>query len=64
VPAAPAVAAAASGLSHDAPAVPPTIGVVGPDAGAGSSPAATPEPTTLLLMGTGIAGLYQLRRRR
>jgi hypothetical protein len=31
--------------------------------GSGFSPAATPEPSALLLIGVGLAGLYRLRRR-
>lgn len=64
-PAAPTVAPRPPGLSHDAPESAPTIGVIGGTGGSkGGSPASTPEPTTLLLMGAGLAGLYGLRRRR
>jgi hypothetical protein len=54
------------GLSADAPEVPPSLGVAGGRGGSssGPSPAATPEPSTLLLMGTGLAGLYRLRKRQ
>ncbi len=53
------------GLSRDAPVTAPRVGVVGGGgASTGPSPAATPEPSTLLLMGTGLAGLYRLLRRR
>ncbi len=58
-------APAPSGLSADAPEIPPTISVVGGgNAPSGPSPAATPEPSTLLLMATGLVGLYRMRRRR
>ena len=66
-PAAPAVSAVplAPSLSQDAPEVPPSLGVVGArGASSGPSPAATPEPSTLLLMGTGLVGLYRLRKRQ
>ena len=53
-----------SGLSSDAPDTAPSIGVVGGRSPGGPSPAATPEPTTLLLMGAGLAGLYRLSRHR
>jgi hypothetical protein len=55
-----------AGLSGDAPEVPPTLGVVGGGGGAssGPSPSSTPEPSTLLLMGTGLVGLYRLRKRQ
>jgi hypothetical protein len=53
-----------SGLSHDAPDTAPSIGVVGRGKSKGPSPAATPEPSMLLLMGAGLAGLYGLKRRR
>jgi hypothetical protein len=67
-PAGPSVTAAAPiappGLSQDAPDVPPSLGVVGARGpSSGPSPAATPEPSTLLLMGTGLVGLYRLRKR-
>jgi len=52
------------GLSQNAPEQAPTIGVLGPGKSSGPSPAATPEPSTLLLMATGLAGLARLRRRR
>ena len=52
-----------SGLSSDAPDTAPSIGVAGGKSSGGPSPAATPEPTTLLLMGAGLAGLYRLSRR-
>jgi hypothetical protein len=48
--------------TDDAPEIPPVIS--GPRGPSGPSPASTPEPTTLLLMGTGLAGLYRLRRKR
>ena len=57
-------AAMPPGLSKDAPDTAPSIGVAGGGNAGGRSPAATPEPTTLLLMGAGLAGLYGLRRRR
>jgi hypothetical protein len=60
-------AAMPPGLSKDAPDTAPSIGVAGGKAkgrSSGASPAATPEPSMLLLMGAGLAGLYQLRRRR
>ena len=61
-------AAMPPGLSKDAPDTAPSIGVAGNGKAHGrsrsGSPAATPEPSTLLLMGAGLAGLYQLRRRR
>jgi hypothetical protein len=73
-PASPGVSAATpavpatppSGLSHDAPDTAPSIGVVGHgrEKSHAPSPAATPEPSTLLLMGTGLAGLWGLRRRK
>jgi hypothetical protein len=66
-PAVPATPATPSGLSGDAPDTAPTVGVVGrghAKRGGGPSPAATPEPSTLLLMGAGLAGLYGLRRRK
>jgi hypothetical protein len=39
------------------------VGIV-PPFSPGESPSAspTPEPTTMLLLGTGIAGLYRMRR--
>ena len=40
----------------------PRVGVVGGNSA--SSASATPEPTTMLLMGAGLAGLYSVRRRR
>jgi PEP-CTERM motif-containing protein len=46
--------------TDDAPEIPPVMG----GGGGGPHASATPEPTTLLLMGTGLAGLYQLRRKR
>jgi hypothetical protein len=51
-----------SRLSSNAPSTAPALGVVG---GGAKSPgvSATPEPTTLLLMGAGLAGLYGVRRR-
>jgi hypothetical protein len=61
--AAPTVAAAPV-LSKDAPSTAPAVGVIGKGASSGPSPAATPEPSTLLLMGAGLAGLYRLRRKR
>jgi hypothetical protein len=48
-------------FSDDAPDTPPDIGVIGGDS---NGPSPTPEPSSLLLMGTGIAGLYRLSRRR
>jgi hypothetical protein len=63
VPAQPGVAAP-PGLSADAPEVPPNLGVVGGGGRPGPSPASTPEPSTLLLMGTGVLGLYRLRKRQ
>ncbi len=61
-------AAMPPGLSADAPDTAPSIGVAGRGKAHGrsrsGSPAATPEPSTLLLMGAGLAGLYRLRRRR
>jgi hypothetical protein len=61
-------AAMPPGLSGDAPDTAPSIGVVGGGKAhgrsRGGSPAATPEPSTLLLMGAGFAALYRLRRRR
>jgi PEP-CTERM motif len=63
-PATPAVPVAL-GLSKDAPSGAPAAGVIGRGGSrGGAAPAATPEPTTLLLMGAGVAGLYGLRRRR
>lgn len=63
--AAPVGAAATPGLSQDAPEIAPSLGVVGGRGGSSSpSPAATPEPSTLLLMGTGLVGLYRLRKRQ
>lgn len=53
-----------SGLSHDAPETAPNVGVIGGGGSSGPSPASTPEPSTLLLMGAGLAGLYRLRRQR
>ena len=44
------------------PTTAPTVSVVGGNSG--SSASATPEPTTMLLMGAGLAGLYSMRRRR
>ena len=46
--------------TDDAPEIPPVMG----GGGGPHAASATPEPTTLLLMGTGLAGLYQLRRKR
>jgi hypothetical protein len=53
-----------SGLSHDAPEAAPSVGVIGGGGSSSGSPSATPEPSTLLLMGAGLAGLYRLRRQR
>jgi PEP-CTERM motif len=59
------VVVAPPGLSQDAPDVPPSLGVVeGSGASSGPSPSSTPEPSTLLLMGTGLVGLYRLRKRQ
>ncbi|MGH9347055.1 MAG: PEP-CTERM sorting domain-containing protein, partial [Vicinamibacterales bacterium] len=64
VAATPAAGRTPLALSHDAPDTAPSVGVIGGSDGSGPSPAATPEPSTLLLMGAGLAGLYRLRRRR
>jgi hypothetical protein len=53
-----------SGLSHDAPEAAPRIGVTGRSGSPGPSAAPTPEPSTLLMMGVGLVGLYRMRRRR
>ena len=55
-------AAIPSRLSSDAPEGGPPFG--SPGSKPGRAPSATPEPSTLLLMGAGLAGLYGLRRRR
>jgi hypothetical protein len=52
------------GLSGHAPETAPNVGVIGGGSSKGSSPAATPEPSTLLMLGAGLAGVYGLRRRR
>lgn len=68
-PAFAAAPAAGAGLgtpigTAGSPAGTPIEGAAGPFSPGGSpSPAATPEPTTMLLLGTGLAGLYRLRRR-
>lgn len=49
-------------LSDDAPDAPPAIGVIGGGESKGPSP--TPEPSSMLLMGAGLAGLYRLARRQ
>jgi hypothetical protein len=65
-PAVPAAPLVPPGLSGAAPDTAPKVGVIGGGGGGktGGSPAGTPEPSTLLLMGAGLAGVYKLRRRR
>lgn len=63
-PGPPSPVIAPPGLSQDAPEVPPSLGVEGSGSSSSPSPSATPEPSTLLLMGTGLVGLYRLRKRQ